>query len=92
MHRQEIAYCDSDRVTILANLCKMPSNFSVTGLDTMAETAFNNDGQIKNLLHFIHDDKPGFLPVIQPDFEHINRVIRHHFSSKPTKQASFSIR
>jgi hypothetical protein len=71
--RQEIAYCDSDRVTILANLCKMPSNFSVTELDTMAKKAFNNDYQIKNLLHFIHDDKPGFLPVIQK--EDINSVV-----------------
>jgi hypothetical protein len=35
--RQEIAFCDSDRVTILANLCIMPNDFSITGLDMMSE-------------------------------------------------------
>jgi hypothetical protein len=61
----ETTFADSDTVTILANLCRMPSDFSVPAYTTREK--FNNDDQIQNLLHFIRDDKPGFLPVIQKE-------------------------
>jgi hypothetical protein len=62
---EEIKFCDSDTVTILANLCKMPNDFSVP--DIADEKKFNEHYQIKDLLHRIHEDFPGYLPVIQKE-------------------------
>ncbi|MBD0254759.1 MAG: FRG domain-containing protein [Cytophagales bacterium] len=79
--KSEIKYYDSDTVTILSNLAKRPIDFDITrqleiyqstelcreyGIDD-SFSWFNEQDCIAYLLHEIKDEKPQFLPLINPD-------------------------
>jgi hypothetical protein len=61
----EISYCDSDTVTILANLCKL-TNEEERIDSNLSDKAFNEQPTIKRLLHEIRQDKPDFASHIDP--------------------------
>jgi len=61
----EISYCDSDTVTILANLCKL-TNKEERIDSSLNDKAFNEQTTIKRLLHEIRQDKPDFANHIDP--------------------------
>lgn len=60
--KQEIRYHDSDTVTILSNLSRRPIDFSIPESSDLKK--FNENENIKKLLHEIKRDKPYFAPVI----------------------------
>ncbi len=60
----EVKYYDSDTVSVLANVCRRPRDFSVPAIGDV--TLFNEQNEIKLLLHDIRQDKPHFEPAIRP--------------------------
>ena len=67
VHKDNIRYFDSDTVSCLANLARLSWHYKKdldTGLD---KAAFNDSTPVKRLLHFIRQEKNGFLPEIEPD-------------------------
>lgn len=70
--RRRMRYFDSDTVSCLANLARLSFRYK-TQLDTNLEKdAFNNSTAAKRLLHFIRQEKYGFLSEIEPfDLEDI---------------------
>ena len=60
----KVKHYDSDTVSVLANLakCKISEQCSATS----SEVLFNEQPDIKFLLHQIKEEKPHFLPRIQP--------------------------
>lgn len=70
--KKEIKYCDSDAVSVIANLCKRPINFSVRGLPSERE-AFNEEEAIQYLVHEIREEKTYFHGVVEK--KHINSVV-----------------
>ncbi len=60
----EVKYYDSDTVSVLANVCRRPRDFSVPSITDV--TLFNQQDEIKLLLHDIRQDKPHFEPAIRP--------------------------
>lgn len=69
----EIKYCDSDTVSVIANICKRPFTFSIAGTENLNRTKFNKKEEIGYLLHEIKEEKPYFQNLIQR--EHINSTI-----------------
>jgi DNA-binding transcriptional ArsR family regulator len=61
----EVKYFDSDTVSVIANLSRQPSDFRVPATNDLKE--FNEDEQIKLLLHDVRQDKPHFDPRIRPN-------------------------
>ncbi|GAB6392751.1 MAG: FRG domain-containing protein [Treponematales bacterium] len=61
----QIYFCDSDTVTILANLCKL-TNEEERIDSNLSDKAFNEQPTIKRLLHEIRQDKPDFASHIDP--------------------------
>lgn len=61
----EVKHYDSDTVSVLANLAK--SKISEQCSATSSEEVFNEQPDIKFLLHQIKGEKPHFLPSIQLD-------------------------
>ncbi len=59
----EIKYFDSDTVSVIANISRRPSTFKLPEEDLERE-AFNEDGQIRYLLHEVKREKPYFEPFI----------------------------
>jgi hypothetical protein len=57
---KDIKFCDSDSVTLVANICKQPPSFSVKGLSNLVMEDFNREEQIACLIHDARDDKPHF--------------------------------
>lgn len=86
--KEEVKFYDSDTVSILANLSKRPYNFSIEKLPQADIDDFNNQPMISYLLHEIREEKPHFLPIINPrDLERVipvkvkmnnNRIIRQN--------------
>lgn len=75
-----VKYFDSDTVSVIANLSRRPSGFTVPDLVDVdrltpeeAITQFNSHDAIRLLLHDIRNDKPHFLPNIRP--EDLRRVV-----------------
>lgn len=69
---EEVKYFDSDTVSVVANLSRRPSDFTVPdpapGDSYESEEAtkkFNDELSVKLLLHDIGSDKPHFLPKIR---------------------------
>ena len=60
----KVKHYDSDTVSVLANLAK--SKISEQCSATSSEEVFNEQPDIKFLLHQIKEEKPHFLPRIQP--------------------------
>lgn len=64
--KRRIRYFDSDTVSCLANLARL-SWAHKRKIDTDKEVEdFNDSTPVKRLLHFIHQEKNGFLPEIDP--------------------------
>ena len=67
----EIKFCDSDSVTAIINLCKCHGDFSIKHIKKFSseedKKKFNEDYDIKRLIHFARDDKPFFAGVLNPD-------------------------
>lgn len=64
--KKEVKYYDSDTVTILANLAKLPASFDLKNSLSKEIQEFNTNGPVPFLLHEIRDEKPQFLPIIDP--------------------------
>ncbi|MGQ0475013.1 MULTISPECIES: FRG domain-containing protein [Acinetobacter] len=76
--KSSIKYYDSDTVSILSNLSRIPCNFQIPksidtslfflddGFDEMCEE-FNTQQSIKKLVYEIQSEKPHFEPRIEPD-------------------------
>jgi hypothetical protein len=73
---REIRYCDSNTVSITANLAKCPYTFSINGTGSFSMAEFNNTGDILLLLDGIREEKPHFRPCIRP--RDINTVVCLH--------------
>jgi hypothetical protein len=74
----KIKYCESDAVSIVANLCKQPFDFSIAGIkrdcsDPDERKSFNEEEVIMYLHYDIQEEKPHFHPVI--DCSDIGSVI-----------------
>lgn len=68
-----IRYFDSDTVSCLTNLARLPLKLKER-IDTSLEMEeFNNSMPVKRLLHFINQEKHGFLPEIEPS--DLDRII-----------------
>lgn len=63
--KSETKYYDSDTVSIISNLARRPINFDISNNKTTIKL-FNRQGPIPYLLHEIKDEKPQFLPIIEP--------------------------
>lgn len=62
-----IRYFDSDTVSCLANLSRLSWKYKERIDTNLEQEAFNDSTPIKRLLHFIKQEKNGFLPEINPD-------------------------
>jgi hypothetical protein len=76
--REEIKFCDSDTVSVIANLCKRPVTFSLEGIkkdynDPVDREAFNEEEVIQYLVHDIREEKPHFQNLV--NYEHLNSVV-----------------
>ncbi len=63
--KKEIKYYDSDTVSILSNLAKLKGNFNIKNIKNKSNEKFNEDNNIRYLLHEIKDDKPYFESKIK---------------------------
>lgn len=64
--KRRIRYFDSDTVSCLANLARLSWTYK-SKIDTGLEQGkFNDSTPVKRLLHFIRQEKNGFLPEIEP--------------------------
>lgn len=70
--KKEIKYYDSDTVSVLSNISRRPSSFSIPqNIRSIAK--FNCETMIEYLLHEIKNEKPYFAPVIQK--KHLESVV-----------------
>jgi len=73
---KEIKYCDSDAVSVIANLCKRPFSFSIKNTNDMEINNYKQDKdiyEIQYLVHEIRDEKPYFQILV--DKKDINSVV-----------------
>ena len=73
--KNEIKYCDSDTVSVIANLCKKPVDFPIKDINgkNWNRENFNEIDEVQYLIHEVRDEKPYFHPLVVPD--DINSVI-----------------
>lgn len=71
--KNDIKYYDSDTVSILSNLAKRPSSFSVENIREKKIAEFNEQAEIAYLLHEIKEEKSYFQSIIIPN--DIERVV-----------------
>lgn len=74
MESSYIKYFDSDTASCIANLSRLSKDVrdSIT-FDTDDVDGFNNQHALKQLLHFIKEEKPFFEPRLKP--EHLRSVL-----------------
>jgi FRG domain len=74
MERDQIKYFDSDTASCIANLTRLPKA-SKDDLDfrSLDVRKFNKIKSVKQLLHFIKEEKPFFEPRVEP--RHLRSVI-----------------
>jgi hypothetical protein len=68
-----IKYCDSDAASVIANLCRMPFDFSVRAIMSLDREDFNKEDEVLQLIHEIGEEKPHFKNVV--DKSDINSVV-----------------
>lgn len=68
----EVKYYDSDTVSVIANIARRPSSFTIPPT-TLNKADFNREQTIRYLLHEIKQEKPYFEPEIMT--EHLASVI-----------------
>lgn len=71
--KSEIKYYGSDTVSVVANIAKRPESFTISKIKSLKIQEFNQNNEIKLLLHEIKEEKPYFESKINP--EHLNSVI-----------------
>jgi hypothetical protein len=64
--REDIKYCDSDSVCLIANLCKRPDTFDIRPYLKMNRDAFNEVEEIQYLVHDARDDKSYLQNLVVP--------------------------
>ncbi|WP_133406876.1 FRG domain-containing protein [Parashewanella tropica] len=95
--KNEIKYYDSDSVSVISNLSKIPLNGSgLKSKEKLAKSAssnktdtdkFNNEKCVQYLLHEIRSEKPQFLPLIDPeDITSVKFVLPKFTSSRIKSQ------
>jgi FRG domain len=74
MDRQQIKYFDSDTASCIANLTRLPK-VSKDALDfsSLDVRKFNKLQPVKQLLHFIKEEKPFFEPRLEP--KHLRSIV-----------------
>ena len=60
----KIKYCDSDTVSVIANLCKMDINFSIRDIYHLDRDDFNEEEDIKYFVHEIREEKNYFQNLV----------------------------
>ncbi len=84
----DIKYYDSDTVSILANISKRPSSFTINEIKKLNIENFNNKDEIKYLLHEIKEEKSYFQPIINPkDIERVVAVKVEQSNNRIIKQS-----
>lgn len=58
--KKDVKYYDSDTVSVLSNISKRPSDFDISNIKNKNIEEFNEDTQIKYLIHEIKEEKPYF--------------------------------
>lgn len=61
--KTEIKYYDSDTVSVISNIARRPNSFAVP-TDNLSVEKFNENLELRYLLHEIKNEKPYFEPVI----------------------------
>lgn len=64
---EKIKYSDSDTVSILSNISKMPSDFKFESANSYDSEKFCSQSDIASLIYEINQEKNGFLPLINPE-------------------------
>ncbi|WP_423840670.1 FRG domain-containing protein [Vibrio mytili] len=72
-HLDDVKFYDSDTVSIIANLARRPSTFSIQNIKLLEKDDFNKQEEIELLLHEIKEEKPYFKSVINA--KHLETVI-----------------
>lgn len=72
----DVKYPDSDRASVIANLARLPYEYSYNLDPTLSVGDFNTDEHSGKLLHFIKQEKPYFEPHIQP--RHVKSIMVVH--------------
>lgn len=62
--KEHVKYYNSDTVSLIANLARRPYRFDIQSLPS-DQTAFNNEEEVRRLLHDVRGEKPGFQPRIR---------------------------
>jgi hypothetical protein len=75
--KEDIKYCDSDAVSVIANLCKRPKDFYIKNINKLENSDSDEDDEdieeIHYLVHEIKEEKPYFQILI--DKKDINSVV-----------------
>ena len=86
--KNDIKYYDSDTVSILSNIAKRPSSFSVDKIRGLGIKEFNEQDQIAYLLHEIKEEKSYFQSIINPkDIERVVAVKVKQSNNRIIKQS-----
>jgi hypothetical protein len=88
---KKVKFYDSDSVSVVSNLVKIPLNgdgnkskiciAAAYNLFKNDKSAFNQQGCIDYLLHEIRDEKPQFLPIINPKHIYSIQFVLPKFTS-----------
>ena len=86
--KDDIKYYDSDTVSIIANIAKRPSNFSVEKIRHLKMNEFNDQDDLCYLLHEIKEEKSYFQNIINPsDIERVVAVKVKQNNNRIIKQS-----
>lgn len=84
--KKDIKYYDSDTVSVIANIAKRPSSFSVENIKHLDKEAFNDE--IGYLIHEIKEEKSYFQSIINPkDIERVVAVKVKQSNNRIIKQS-----
>jgi hypothetical protein len=84
----DIKYFDSDTVSVISNIVKRPSTFSIENLRILDNSVFNQKSEITYLLHEIREEKSYFQSIINPnDLERVVAVKVKQNNSRIIKQS-----
>jgi hypothetical protein len=74
MDRQYIKYFDSDTASCIANLTRLPkASKDALDFSSLDVRKFNKLQSVKQLLHFIKEEKPFFEPRLEP--KHVRSIV-----------------
>jgi len=74
MEREKIKYFDSDTASCIANLTRLPkSSKDALDFSSLDVRKFNKLQPVKQLLHFVKEEKPFFEPRLEP--KHLRSIV-----------------